>query len=214
MKFLKNIVQAAVVGLLVFASVETAQAGGRGFDLFGATRNIAIVPVTQTASITGGSTNVPAFIRYFDGIAVCTFNAYTNTGTNVVTVTPQSSIDNTNWTTLTNYALVTTTAIVTTNLYYAPGTNASLTNLLATNFTLLPGTYTYPTASTAGFATPYLSPTPFTNGGAITFGAGTNTIAFAFNCADVGTYLRVNVTTVGTNVYNANLMLPLVNSGQ
>lgn len=213
MKLFKKILASLIFAAAIAGFTEKAEAQGRGFDLFGATRGIVLVAPTQTASVSGGSTNQPIFIRYYGGIGTIDLNAYTNAGTNVVTVTPQTSVDNTNWSTLTNYAVATLTNIVNTNLYYAPGTNASLTNLLTTNSTLLPGVLTAINPATAGYAGgSYVNPAPYTNGGAYTMTAQSATIAF--QTADAGTYLRLLFTTVGTNTYSAIFRAPLVNAGQ
>lgn len=205
MKIFKNIL--AVVGLIAaLAFVESAKAqAGRGYDLFGPNVEIVAIPMTSTASVTGGSTNLPMWLRGFTGIATLDVYAYTNTGTNVVTFTPQFSYDNTNWTTLTNFAVGLYANTVYSNFMYANGTNVQATNLYATNFYILAKTNTTLNIATSGFAGPSPVFSQFTNGAALTFSSGTNNAEIAWEVRDTSGYLRVNVTTVGTNVYGATL---------
>ena len=147
--------------------------------------------------VTGGSG--------FIGSAFIDVWAVTNNGTNTVTVTPQTSQDTTNWTSLTNYAISTTNTLTYyTNTAYSGNVTGAL---LATNMDVYPFTTTTPTASTAGFATPYPLPQPFTNTGYFTpvlNGPGANVtngmtrIGIA-NVADLSHYFRLVITNSGTN---------------
>jgi len=213
MKTLKNWLGGIKAAVVLAAIVMASGAFGQsiGFDTFGPNRRI-VFPMTSTAlTATTVSTNTtynPIFVRYFKGVAVCDINDYTNNATNVFTVTPQTSMDNTNWSTP-SYALAINYNAILTNNAYGGGTNLAGTNLFATNTMLLPGTPTQTTytANSGGSYesafTPYLNPTVFTNTGAITFGAGTNTAEIAWVVSDAGNYFRLVVTNAGTNIFNA-----------
>lgn len=206
MKLTKRILVSALLGMLFsLLTVDALAQAGRGYDLFGPVSEITAIPMTQTASVSGGSTNKPIWLRGFTGIATLDVYAYTNTGTNVFTVTPQFSYDNTNWTSLTNYAIGLYTSTVYSNFMYANGTNVDATNLYATNFYILSKTNTTLNIAASGYAGPSPVFANFTNGGGLTFSAGTNNAVIAWEVRDTSGYLRVNVTTVGTNVYGATL---------
>ena len=116
----------------------------------------------------------------------------TNAGGGTYTVTVQQSSDTTNWTTVSNAALVTSdTAFISTNIAYQG-------QLLSTNFVPWPfGGVTTPTAATATFATPYAPALPYTN--SATFALTSNGVyQIGFSVPDAGPYLRTTVVGSGT----------------
>ena len=198
--FAKLLAVAAVIGLGASALAQG------GFDFYALTKTVPL-QVTNT-----GNGGVLACYTWpidisgkFIGSAFIDVWAVTNNGTNTVTVTPQTSQDTTNWTSLTNYAISTTNTLTYyTNTAYSGNVTGAL---LATNMDVYPFTTTTPTASTAGFATQYPLPQPFTNTGYFTpvlNGPGANVtngmtrIGIA-NVADLSHYFRLVITNSGTN---------------
>lgn len=169
----------------------------RGFDTFEVPRTVVILPPTNLVASATVS-NVVCDVGVLDGNAKIDIAVSTNVGTATGTLTVQlyMSKDYTNWVAATNLAyLNSTNSNKITNSYYNFG--ASTTNgLVATNISFLPGTWTTPNPATAGFATPYLSPPPYTNGLALTVtGNGVYEIGFQIN--DSSRYLQLVVTATG-----------------
>ena len=166
----------------------------RAVDAYAATRTI-VLAAPQNLTVNGGVnlvTNGPVDVRMFDGIASLDFFAYTNTGTTggTLTATVYGSPDETNLTALSSYSLASNTTITSTNFYFGG------TNLTASETYLLPGSWIYPTANTAGWATPTFYEAPFTNSAAITL---TKTYAkIGVSIGDAPRYLYVVWTTGGS----------------
>jgi hypothetical protein len=156
-----------------------------------ATRTIVVQAPIALSGAT--STNATVDLLGFTGVvkvdlSVCTNGAASGTGNaagaGTLTATILQSKDTNTWT-LTPYALATQSAISYTNNALAQGTNASFPTTY-----LQPGTWTVPTAGTAGFATPYLLPTPMTNTAVVTF-TGSGVKEVEFNANDANRYLQV-----------------------
>ena len=183
------LVGAAATAALGITSLAIAQ--GLGSDEFGAvtTRLLAAwETTTNTLIVTNSSTD----LNNMTGIGKITLNFASDNSAGVGAFVVQSSADTTNWATLGNVALGVSTAITKTNSLAAGG---SITNIY-TNF--LSGTgVTTPTASTAGFATPYIPALLFTNTASVSItNAGVATLGFIIN--DANRYLRLKVTCSGT----------------
>lgn len=210
------VIAAAIVAAVVLAP-QSAKAQGRGFDLWGASRVVTVTPITQASNNTAttGTNSFPITngwidIHAFNGVGYLSFFCCTNWITNIQTAgqlftnQPQVSNDGSNWVSLTNYAFSSNLAIVFTNYSYG-GTGGTGSTNVATNNTLLPGVIQNPTASTAGFATPYLLPNPFTNSAAVVVTPFTQyTLGFKVD-DQLGRYLRCNWTTGGQTFTNATL---------
>ena len=149
--------------VLAVASLSLTAFAQRSSDLYGAPRTVVLSSAQTFGAATGVVTNGPIDVRLLDGTALVTIFSATNTGTTggTLTATLLGSQDQTNYSAVT-YSLATATSVAYTNFWY--GTNG----LKATDVYLLPGTVTTPTASSAGWATPYLVSAPFTNTTAIT----------------------------------------------
>jgi hypothetical protein len=188
-----NFKNLALAGLAVLGL--SFSAGAQTFDMFNATRTYILAP-TQNIGVNGGVgliTNTAVDHVKLLGRVKVDFIMLTNSGTTGGTLTAQlyTAPDNTNFTALANYALISSpTTDIITNAYY-PGTNT------CANSMMLPGTATYPTAATAGYATPYLAPLPFTNTGAFTLNGNPN-VQVAFNITDQPRYIRLVYTAGGT----------------
>lgn len=171
---------AALFALAVPASAQS------GFNPFNEGKTIVVQPPTAISGGAAGSlTSSAVDMLGYEGVAQVNIFSYTNVGTGTLTATPQTSTDQATWANLANYAIASQANIIYTNRYY--GTNG----LTATNTFLLAGTLTSPTASTAGFATPYLADsTPFTNSGALTI-QQQRIYSIAYNVQDAPRYFRI-----------------------
>lgn len=186
MKLFRNILTAVAL----VAACVTSHAQG-SFDLFGSTRTLVLATpqtIRETASVV---TNGPIDTHGYVGIGEVTISSLTN-ALGTVTAQLYTSSDTTNLTALSNFATSTSTTVNVTNLMYGG------TALYAANQYLLPGTLTTPTASSAGWATTYLNPAPFTNSAAITITAK-GLYKIGYNVADAGRYLYVVYTVTGAN---------------
>ena len=199
MKNLKRLLGAVgAVAMIVLVGMISMKAEAQvGFDPYNGMRTVIlddprVIIGGGNASVTNG---IVQDLRQFTGVAKVDVFAKTN-GAGACTVTLYTSPDQATWTALGNISLATRTTVIQTNYYY--GTNG----LTATNVYNLAGAITTPTASTAGFATPYVdNSTPFTNSGAITLNMGRIT-TLAFNVDDAQRYLQVTYAPSGslTNV--------------
>lgn len=192
MKFNRIFLALATFAGVTFGAVKI-EAQGLGFDLFAPVRTVIVAPPVNITFAVGGVTNSPVDIRNFDGISTIDFLVETNTGATggTLTATVYTSNDTTNWVALSNYALInTTTPLVYTNYFYPPG-------LKATNTYLFPGTIVNPVAATAGWATSYIQPLPFTNSGAITISASGG-YEIGFDVSDAQRYVAVAFNAGGT----------------
>lgn len=190
------------VALLAFAGMAHGQVA---FDAYSQARTVV---VDGPRILNGGSpafTNNPCDISQLTGIGKIDISSCTNSG-GALTATFYTSPDKTNWTALANYSLAQQASVLNTNRYYGG------TNLIGTNLYNLPGAITYPTAATAGFATPYLdNSSPFTNSGAVTV-TTKNVYTIGFNINDAGRYLMCVWTPTGTSsndIVSAVLTAPL-----
>lgn len=178
--------------LLIAASVitlglSTAQAQP---DLFALTRAVELsTPATLNTIGTATTTNGPIDVRHLDGKLVIDVFSLTNAGNAVVTATFQTSDDGTNYVAIPNYAKAIRTSVSTTN-YWSGYSNA------VSQTVLVPGTWTTPTAYSAGFATPYLAWSPYTNSGAIDVSIKGYT-RISYPVEDGRQYLRVIWTQSG-----------------
>jgi hypothetical protein len=188
---------AAMLVLMAFMLALVPQAHAqRGWDSFNVPIkvNLGAGVINNTTGLT--VTNSPVLLRMLDGVCAVDIYAQTNlVGSAVVgtlTYTLQSSPDQTNWTSVPNFALISApTAITYTNAYYGS------TNLLSTNNFLIPGTYIYPNAASGGFVGPYLQSLPYTNAMPVSLSTGYQTIGFDVD--NVGSYVRSIWTATGTN---------------
>ena len=194
----------AVAGL--FAIESKAQ---RATDLYGAPWALSLGQCGLKAGTTS-VTNGPYDIRIFDGIGTIFITVSTNgtptQGPTAVTGQLYGSVDQTNYTVV-PYALSSQTTINYTNNWY--GTNG----LTAANVFLSHGAITFPTASSAGWATPYVIPYLYTNTAAIPL---TNLVTqIGFNIADAPRYLYwVSGSGASTNYMTTQVMLGATHSGQ
>ena len=213
----KNILAAVATASLCLLSVNDVQAqGGIRFDTFGPNRIILATNPTNDIISTSGNvsvTNVPTFLRYFDGIGTffgfAATNSFQGNASNTWSCLIQTSKDTTNWNSLSNYAVGIPFNKSDANYYYGVSgytytTNAGVvttngTGLTTTNFYLAPWTNTTPVASTSGWATPYpANGIPYTNSGVYS-NLSTPEFAIAWSVADQGNYVRVVWNSQGTN---------------
>ena len=139
-------------------------------------------------------------IKYhkYEGVAKIDIVTLTNGSCSAATLQIYTSPDWTNYTALANYAVATSNNVIYTNTYYA-------TTLYGTNILMYPGTITTPTASTAGFATKYLLPAPFTNSGSITLSTGLKTIGFVI--PDQARYIQFVYTFTGSSTNTVSAVM-------
>ena len=181
MKSFKSLV---ALGAMLVATIS-AQAQ---FNLFSEPRTLAIVyPQALNA---GSTSNFIADIHGFEGVAKIDIITLTNGVCSAATLNIYTSSDQTNWTALSNYAVATSNNVIYTNVYYSG-------LLYGTNIWMYPGTVTTPTASTAGFATKYILPAPFTNNGSITLSTGLKTIGFIV--PDASRYITFSYSFTGSS---------------
>ena len=191
MKFTQKILVA------IAALALTVPAFGQ-LDTFGPTRTIVLAPAQNlTVSATATVTNGPIDTHGFDGVATIDLLMLTNT-VGTLSATLEQSVDATNWTAFPNYALGVATSVNYTN-------SLGGTNLVATDNYLLPGTLTTPTASTAGWATPYIVPALFTNTGAISTLSANGYVHVGYVIGDAQRYLHIIWTPKGTTTTNVEV---------
>ena len=199
--FAKLLVTAAVISATV-----TARAQG-DFDFYALQKEIVLIPMTNYAfsaapsTLTTNTNTIDLGAGRFIGSAYINIWATTNSSTNTLTFTPQTSPDLTNWTTIATYAIAANSTNNYTNTYYSGNTNGAL---LSTNTEVNPFTTVTPTASSAGFATPYQLPTPFTNTGAFTPNFLAENRLGIQNVADLSRYFRLLSVGTGTNAVAAS----------
>jgi len=178
---------------MIFSLVFSAEAQ-LGYDIFGGARVANVIPPQNLLAGASLVTNTVDLVN-FDGNASLLLYANTNGATGgTLTATLYSSFDKTNFTAVNTYALATASTIVSTNRYYGG------TNLTSSTSYLLPGVWTTPTASSAGWATPYFAPALYTNSAAITLSNPT-VVNVGLPVNDLGRYLHI-VYTVGGSVTN------------
>jgi hypothetical protein len=193
MKFNKILLAVAAVA----ACIATSAQAQIGFDTFAVSRTYVLAAPQNIGPASNLVTNGPIDKVKLSGTGKIDFLTVTNTGTTggTLTATLYTSVDQTNLVALANYALITapTTDSITNYYYGGP-------NLTCNNSVLLPGTVTSPTAWSAGFNTPYLAPSLFTNSGAITL-TGNKTVQVGIRITDTPRYIYV-VYTPGGSVTN------------
>lgn len=194
---MKSFKQIALGFALCFVAV-LLMAAGFGFDFFGDSKVNTIAMVPPQGVNAGSSSNFCVDVRGLTGTAKIDLVTLTNGACSAATLQIYTSPDRTNWTALANWANATSNSIILTNNNYAGAQ-------LATNIFMIPGTITTPTASTAGYATPYVLPAPFTNTGAITLTTGLQTIGIQI--ADQTRYIQLFYLFTGasTNTIAATL---------
>ena len=187
-----------LLAIIALASPALSMFGqGSSLDYFGAPATVIVTDTTNVINVQGLPVAKPIDIRMFNGFVRLDIYALTNqTHVGAVTVTPETSTDKTTWVSLPNYAIGLSNTIIYTNMFY--GTNG----LTATNTFILPGTITTPTSATAGFATPYMLFSPYTNTGALTPTNGWNVIGF--NADDARRYVRLT-WTIATGTTNLSV---------
>lgn len=191
----------AAVGALGFGLSVQAQGD---FDPYAITKTIILIPPTNLTVATGFVTNTNTIDignGKFIGSAYIDIYANTNGSTNTLTVTPQTSSDLTNWSLLANYAISVSNNTIYTNIAYSGSVTGAL---LSTNSEVNPFTVVTPVASTAGFATTYQLPAPFTNSGAVTLNFNGLTRIGVANELDLPRYFRLFTVGSGTNVITAS----------
>lgn len=184
-----------LLGIAVAVMAAVSAQAQLGFDTFSATRSYVLATPFNIGAGSGIVTNNAFDALSPIGIATLDVTTCTNTGTTggTLTLTLQTSVDSTNWTSVQNIAFInSTTSIAITNGFYG-----SSSNLYATDLVLLPGTVTTPTSASSGWATPYLAKLPFTNSGALSV-AATGNYKLGFNIKDQQRYLRTIWTPGGT----------------
>ena len=215
MKFIKNFgVRLLIAGAIAFGLCEQAKAQG-DFDWYALDKGIQLIALCSNgvAGATGTNTSQPIDIGHgkFIGSAFIDVYFMTNWGTNTGVVSWQQSADTTNWTYVPNVSVATNISSVLTNMNYA-GTNGVSAALLATNYELNPFINTSPNAASAGFATPFPNPQPFTNTVSnltlLYTGPTNSTVGYynrygVENVNDLLEYTRVIVTYSGTNYFEA-----------
>lgn len=176
--------------------------GQRGFDAFYVPRE-QVVATPQ--AIAASSTITTAIDTHgYQGIANVTFFCVTNTTTGLGTVTAllESSSDTNTWTAV-SYGKAVSTSVSYTNSALGNGTNVAYTDTY-----LLPGTWTTPTAATAGWATRYLAPVALTTTAAISLTPTAPSgivVAVGYNITDAGRYLRCTFTATSACITNADV---------
>ena len=201
MKFNKWILGLAAAGIVACATAVQAQE-----DAFNLVRVENLI--NPAAAIFGGANSVTNYVSdetgyYGRGFILLNVNTNISGGGGASTFAVQVSIDQTNWVSLNNYALISApTAINYTNTYYGG------TNLIATNNFLLPFTITAPTAYSAGFQAPWPAPVLFTNTAASVAIPTSGNYIIGFSLRDNPRYLQTIVTTATgkTNAVTATLL--------
>ena len=174
----------------VFCVAAFAQ---NGLNYFEIPRAVVLAnPQLISGGGAGPQTNGWVDLRQFDGVSRIDIFCCTNVGNTSMTATLETSLDTTNASAVT-YALATGKTVNITNWYYGG------TNLYVANTYNLPGTVTTPSAATAGFATPYLLPAPFTNTAAITISANTTNgiCSVGVDTDSLKRYIRIYFTPGG-----------------
>ena len=206
MKFNKFILGLAVAGAML------AQTASAQVDVFKSTRTLVVqTPVTLATALT---TNTSVDLIGYQGIVKLDLMVNTNgasgatgntPGAGTLTATIYGSTDLTNWAAI-SYSKAVNTGIIYTNSALGNGANVYFTDTF-----LLPGTVTMPTASSSGFATPYLASIAMTNQTAISI-TGSGFTQVGFNATDAPRYLQVVWT--GTLDKTTNAVVGALLTGQ
>lgn len=186
-KSLLQWVLSLILTALCFFFAISAQAQ---VDTYGIPRFIQLAPPTMLTNTPNTATaifsNAPVDIHGYEGIATVIFSATNQpySSSTKIYAYLEGSSDNVNWYTLTNFSK---TTAATYNL-----TNS--TTVWATNTYLLPGTIQTPTLGSAGFASPYLLPEPFTNSAVLLTNVNGGIAIMGFNIQDAPRYVHVAYT--------------------
>ena len=201
MKLNKNSVKILAMAAAIGLSIGVKAQGQ--FDIYALQKEVQLVALTNIAVATGFTTNTNTIDLEgkFIGSGYVNIWANTNYGTNTLTVTPQTSVDLTNWVSLSNYAISVSSPTLYTNINYSGSTNGAL---LSTNQEINPFTLTTPTASSAGWATQYPLPAPFTNSGALTPSFNVENRIGIQSVSDLSRYFRLLTVSSGTNIFCAS----------
>lgn len=192
-------IHSRILALAVIAGLALTVAAN-SFDLFNSSRTAVVTPpakLAMTGTTASLATNVVDKIG-FDGIGILTLTVCSNSADVAVDPTLilniEDSPDTTNYTVLSTIATAVQTSLSYTNTGLGVGTNIAVTDVF-----LLPGTLTTPTAATAGFATPYISPAAFTSLGTITNTSASKAYQYGINLRDTQRYLRIRYSLNGSN---------------
>ena len=191
-----NKVLLLIVAIVCLSLSSFAQ---RGYDVYGPVRSLSLAaPATYSGgSAVNSGTNAWIDIHGLDGVAKIDVFCFTNVGNSSFTVGIQASSDTTNVVWLGGASIATNVTFIYTNMTYG-GTNANGLFLTATNLYNIPGVVTYPNAFTAGWATPYINPAPFTNTlNSVTLTAQAGWTTIGFDAGDALRYIRLIVIPGG-----------------
>lgn len=156
-----------------------------------------IIPTNGVAASTNGPFDMIGYVNR--GILAGILSTNGGAGAASVTLQLQTSTDTTNWSAVSNYALITqSTAVIYTNLgVLSAGQIWSSTNFSFTDNYLLPYTLATPYAPIAGFAPPYSAPNVFTNQSATVNIPGNQWFELSANWTDQQRYMRAIWTYSG-----------------
>jgi len=181
------------LNMVILAVASFSISAFAGVDTFSGVRTVVL---DAPRLISGGGnatvTNSWTDIHGFEGIAKIDFTSKTNAAGGTLSVLIQGSVDQTNLVTLGNVAYATGANISYTNYMYGG------TALYATDTINFAGVVTTPTASSSGWATPYIAPAPFTNTVSALSLTADGVTTIGFNIADAPRYIRLIYTTGGT----------------
>lgn len=169
---------------LATALLAVSAIAQNGFNFFEVPKTIV---VTTPQVLAGTYSNAPVDLHGSVGIAKLDFNIVSNASSGALVVTLCQSDDTTNWTAVPNIAQATLSSVTATNNSYG-------STLKSTNSFLFAGTVTTPTAATAGWATPYLSPAAFNYTGSISNMSATGAYSVGVNVQNVKRYINVLYT--------------------
>jgi len=186
--------------ILAVASLSLAANAQGTLDYFAQPRTV-VVSVPQQLSGSAAVTNNWVDIHTLGGIAKLDVSMFNISGSNAVTFAVQTSADQTNLVTLANVAIASALSVIYTNATYGG------TSLTATNTFNIAGTLTTPTSATAGWATQYIIPAPFTNSGTGLTLTSNSITTFGFKADDAARYVRIVWTGAATvtNVVSVTL---------
>lgn len=197
----------ALVLLAMSIASLSAFAQGASADLAGAMRYIVLDPGTSTPATSAVTvSNTPVDIHGYDGVGVILLGSVcTNAAATIYARVETSSTGTNGWTLMSNCALF--------NLSTNTLSNLAQNGIGATNTYLIPGTATVPTAGTAGFASTYLAPSPYTNTGILLTNVAQGVAAIGFVVADQPRYIHTIYTVTGGTNDTTAIFVARKNSG-
>lgn len=206
------------LGLLAAASLSTFGQGAGTFDMFYGPRYLVLDPGTVKAATSASTTiDLPIDIHGYDGIAVVIVTAPVESGgdaSGTIYARVEGSPDGqttgtTNWTILSNCAVMNT---FTTNTL-----TALVSGIIgATNTYMIPGNITNITSSNIGaigYGGQFLNPTTFTSSGIALTNVASGIGVVAFNIADQPRFIRLKYTVTSQTNCVSGLMLGRKNTG-